>query len=89
MLSQKKIVVPENLINLAIKTPSIPAGVVCAHNQSVMESCKQAYEIGLIIPIFIGKTNIIEEEAKKLEWDINKFTIIDKNSDNDAATAGL
>ena len=56
MLINKKINIPENLINLARKTPSIPVGIVCAHHQSSMESSKQAYELGLINPSFIGTT---------------------------------
>ena len=88
MLSHKKIVVPENLISIAKKTPSVPVGIVCAHHQSSMESSKQAYELDLIDPTFIGKMNLIQKEAEKLKWNIKKFTIIDKNSDHDAATAG-
>ncbi len=88
MLSQKKIALPENLINLAKKTPDVPVGIVCAHHQSAIQSSKQAYELGLINPIFIGKINLIQKEADKLKWDINKFTMIDKNSDHDAAIAG-
>ena len=88
MLSHKKIVVPENLISLAKKTPSVPVGIVCAHHQSSMESSKQAYELGLINPTFIGKMDSIQKEAKKLKWNIKDFTIIDKKSDQDAAIAG-
>ena len=88
MLSRKKIVVPENLINLAKKSPFVPVGIVCAHHQSSMESCKQAYDLGLINPIFIGNAHLIQEEAERLKWDIKEFAIIEKNSDQDAATAG-
>ena len=55
MLTTKKIVVPINLINLAKKTSSVPVGIVCAHHESTMISAKQAYELNLIEPIFIGK----------------------------------
>jgi len=88
MLSNKKVVVPENLINIAKKTPSVPVGIVCAHHPSTIESCKQAYDLGLIKPTFIGKRNLIQEDAEKFKWDINQFVIIDKNTDHDAATTG-
>ena len=88
MLSRKKIVVPVNLINLSKKIPFVPVGIVCAHHQSSMESSKQAYELGLINPIFIGEMNLIQKEAEKLKWNIKDFTIIDKKSDQDAAIAG-
>ena len=66
MLSNKKIVVPENLINLAKKTPYIPVGIVCAHHQSSMLSSKQACELGLINPTFIGE---IKWESKFISMD--------------------
>ena len=88
MLSHKKIEVPENLIKIAKKTPFIPAGIVCAHHQLSMESAKLAYELSLINPTFIGNMNLIQQEAKRLNWNITKFTIIDKDSDQEAAIAG-
>ena len=88
MLIDKKIDVPKNLIKIAKKTPFVPAGIVCAHHQLSMESAKLAHELGLINPIFIGDMTIIRKEAKKLNWNIKDFTIIDKNSDQDSAIAG-
>ena len=75
MLSRKKIVVPVNLINLSKKIPFVPVGIVCAHHQSSMESSRQAYELGLINPIFIGEMNLIQKEAEKLKWNIKKLKI--------------
>ena len=88
MLSRKNIIVPENLISLAKKTPFVPVGIVCAHHQSTMESCKQAYDLSLINPTFIGKMHLIQEHAEKFKWNIKEFAIIDKNSDQDSAIAG-
>ena len=88
MLTDKKIEVPENLIKIAKKTPYVKVGIVCAHHQLSMESAKLAYELNLIHPTFIGDLNLIQKEAKRLNWDINKFTIIDKTSVQAAATAG-
>ena len=73
MLANKKIVVPTNLINLAKKTSLIPVGIVCAHHESTMISAKQAYELSLIEPIFIGHKELIAEEANKLNWNIDSF----------------
>ena len=88
MLSHKNIVIPKNLINLAKKTPSVPVGIVCAHHKSTMESIKQAYEIGLINPTFIGKINQIKAEADDINWDINNFNIVNKSNDQDSSIAG-
>ena len=88
MLTNKIIVVPTNLINLAKKTALIPVGIVCAHHESTMISAKQAYELSLIEPIFIGLKQSIIEEANKLNWNIDKFQIFEENNDQDAAVIG-
>jgi len=88
MLTNKKIVVPTNLINLAKKTLSVPVGIVCAHHESAMISAKQAYELSLIEPIFIGHKQSIIEEANKLNWNIDKFQIFEENHDQDSAVIG-
>ena len=88
MLTNKKIVVPANLINLAKKTLSVPVGIVCAHHESAMISAKQAYELSLIEPIFIGHKQSIIEEANKLNWNIDKFQIFEENHDQDSAAIG-
>ena len=89
MLSQNKAVVPENLISLAKKTSQMPVGIVSAHQAAAMESAKQAFELNLIIPIFIGDKNEIQEEASALNWDINSFEIIDQSDDKEAAIIGV
>ena len=89
MLSQNKAVVPENLISLAKKTSQMPVGIVSAHQAAAMESAKQAFELNLIIPIFIGDKNEIQEEASALNWDINSFEIIDQSDDQEAAIIGV
>ena len=89
MLSQNKAVVPENLISLAKKTSQMPVGIVSAHQASAMESAKRAFELNLIMPIFIGDKNGIQEEASALNWDINSFEIIDQRDDQEAAIIGV
>ena len=88
MLSKNITTVPENLISLAKKTASVHVGIVCAHQASTIESAKQAYELDLIHPIFIGDKYGIQKEAKALTWDINSFEIIDQDNDKEAAIIG-
>ena len=89
MLSKEKTIVPENLISLAKKTSQMPVGIISAHQAAAMESAKQAFELNLIIPIFIGDKNGIQEEASALNWDINSFEIIDQSDDQEAAIIGV
>ena len=85
MLSNTRAIVPENLIFLAQKTPNIPVAIVCAHHASSMESAKQASDLKLIDPTFVGKKELVQKEADKLNWDINTYTIINTDNDQDGA----
>jgi len=88
MLTTEKTIVPKNLISLAKKTESIPVGIVCADHATTMKSAKQAYDLSLILPTFIGKKEEIQNEASLINWDINSFKIIHKDNDQEAAIIG-
>tara|TARA_Y100001970_G_scaffold154418_1_gene189207 strand:- start:32856 stop:33767 length:912 start_codon:yes stop_codon:yes gene_type:complete len=88
MLSKIKAKVPENLISLAIKTPKIPVAIVCANHYASIASAKEACDLNLINPIFIGEKNTILQESNNLEWDISKYELINTNNDLDATIAG-
>ena len=45
---------PENLISIAKKKSKTSVAIVCAHEFSALQSAKEAYELDLINPIFIG-----------------------------------
>ena len=88
MLSKLKAIVPKNLISLAKKTPEIPVGIVCANHTASIKSAKEACDMSLIDPIFIGQENKIYEEAKKIAWDISSYELINANDDQEAAIIG-
>ena len=88
MLSKLKAIVPENLISLAKNTPKIPVGIVCANHTASIESAKDACDMDLINPIFIGQENAIKKEADNLAWDISAYELINTNDDKEAAIAG-
>ena len=88
MLTNKKAQIPKNLVFLAQKTPNIAAGLVCANHDSSIESAKNAVDLNIIKPIFIGNKNAIKEKAEKFKWDISEYEIIDLSNDQEAAIAG-
>jgi len=88
MLSKLKAIVPESLISLAKKTPKIPVGIVCANHSASIESAKEACDINLIDPIFIGQEDKIKEEANNISWNISSYELINTNNDQEAAIAG-
>ena len=85
MLSNKKIICPDNLINVAKKVGTIDAVIVNAGEMFPMESVHKAVQHNLINPIFIGNENEIKKYAEKLNWDISKFKIINENIENNTA----
>ena len=85
MLSNKKIICPSNLLNLAKKSGIIDAAIVNAGEIFPMESVHKAVVHNLINPIFIGNENQIKKCAEKLEWNISKYKIIDEKNENNTA----
>jgi phosphate acetyltransferase len=85
MLSNKKIVCPNNLISVAKKSGIIDAAIVNAGEIFPMESVHKAVEHNLINPIFIGNEINIKKYAEKLQWDISKYTIINEEDENSTA----
>ena len=74
MLSNKKIVCPKNLINVAKKSGVIAAAIVNAGEIFPMESAHKAVQHNLINPLFIGNETEIKKHAEKL-----KCNILDKS----------
>jgi len=85
MLSNKKIICPNNLINIAKKKGTIDSAIVNAGEIFPMESVHKAVQHKLINPTFIGNKNEIKRHAEKLKWDISKFEIIDERDENSTA----
>ena len=85
MLSNKKIVCPNNLIDIAKKLGTVDAAIVNAGEIFPMESVYKAVEHNLISPIFIGNKNEIKKYAEKLKWDISKYKIINEENENNTA----
>ena len=85
MLSNKKIICPNNLINVAKKIGVINAAIVNAGEIFPMESVHKAVQNNLINPIFIGNEIEIKKHAEKLKWDISMYKIIDEGDENSTA----
>ena len=85
MLSNKKIIYPNNLINVAKKTGIVDAAIVNAGEIFPMESVHKAVQHNLINPTFIGNENEIKKYAEKLKWNISKYKIIDEKEENNTA----
>ena len=85
MLSNKKIVCPENLLRVAKNKKDVTAGIVNAGKALPMHSAMEAVKENLITPIFIGDKNEIQKCAEQLKWDISKYEVIDEPVENSTA----
>ena len=85
MLSSKEIICPEKLLKLAKTKGPVKVVIVNAGKAVSIESTKQAFDEGLIEPVFIGDKKVIETLAGEINWDISKFEIIDEPVENNTA----
>ncbi len=85
MLSDKEIICPNNLLNVAHKKKGVTAGIVNAGKPLPMLSVMDAVSEDLIIPIFIGDKKEIEKCASDLKFDISKYEIIHEPIENNTA----
>jgi phosphate acetyltransferase len=85
MLSDKEIVCPNNLLNVANNKKGVKAGIVNAGKPLPMISAMDAVKESLIVPIFIGDKKEIEKCANDLNWDVSNYKIIHEPVENDTA----
>ena len=85
MLSNKEIICPNNLLDVAHKKKSVKVAVVNAGKPLPMLSVQDAVNENLIEPIFIGDKKEILKCADDLQWDISQYEIIDEPVENNTA----
>jgi len=85
MLSEKEIICPNNLLNVANNKKGVKAGIVNAGKPLPMISAMDAVKESLIVPIFIGDKKEIEKCANDLNWDVSNYKIIHEPVENDTA----
>jgi len=85
MLSDKEIVCPDNLLNVAHKKKGVAAAIVNAGKPLPMLSVMDAVNESLIVPVLIGDKKEIESCANDLKFDISKYEIIHEPIENNTA----
>ena len=85
MLSNKEVICPKNLLDVAHKKKGVTAGIVNAGKPLPMLSVMDAVNENLIVPIFIGDKKEIEKCASDLKWDISQYKLIHEPIENDTA----
>ena len=89
MLSNKKIICPNNLLDFAHKKKGVKAAIVNAGKPLPMLSVQDAVNENLIEPIFIGDEKEILKCAEDLKWDISSYEIINEPVENNTASIAV
>ena len=58
--------------------------IAFSHSKSAISGAKQAFDLNLIEPIFVGPKDQIEKQARGLSWDISCFRIINETEEEKA-----
>ena len=85
MLSNKEIICPNNLLDVAHQKKGVKVAVVNAGKPLPMLSVQDSVNENLIEPIFIGDKKEINKCAGDLKWDISNYEIIDEPVENNTA----
>ena len=85
MLSNKEIICPNNLLDVAHKKKGVKVAVVNAGKPLPMLSIQDAVNENLVEPIFIGNKEEILKCAEDIKWDISKYEIIHESVENNTA----
>ena len=85
MLSNKEIVCPNNLLDVAHKKKGVKVAVVNAGKPLPMLSVQDSVDENLIEPIFIGDKDEIVKCAGDIKWDISQYEIIHEPVENNTA----
>ena len=85
MLSNKEIICPNKLLDIAHKKKGVKVAVVNAGKPLPMLSIQDAVNENLIEPIFIGHEVEIQKCAEDIGWDISKYELIHEPVENDTA----
>jgi len=87
-LSDKPPVCPDTLLKLAADMPPATIAIVRAGSPLPMQAAKQAYDAGIMHPVFIGERDAIETEAETLSWNISEFRLLETYGEEESAAAG-
>ncbi len=79
----------EELVELARKNPPTRVAVAAAAHNLVLQSVQRAVNLGLIVPLLVGREEEIRAEAAAIGWDLYGVQIVPTPTNKAAATAAV
>jgi phosphate acetyltransferase len=80
---------PTALLQQAQSLAPMTTGIVNAGSVLALESARQAFEAGIIVPVLVGDPSAIEQAAAALAWDISQFELVAAEGEEQAAAKAV
>jgi phosphate butyryltransferase len=79
----------QELVDLAQENPPTRVAVAAAAHKLVLESVQRAVNLGLIIPLLVGREEDIRQQAEAIGWVLRDEQIVSTPTNKAAATAAV
>ena len=79
----------QELVDLARENPPTRVAVAAAAHKLVLQSVRRAVELGLVVPLFVGREEDIREQAEAIGWELTDERIVSTPTNKAAATAAV
>jgi phosphotransacetylase len=79
----------EELVELARKNPPTRVAVAAAAHKLVLQSVQRAVNLGLIVPLLVGREEDIRQHAEAIGWDLAGERIVPTETNRLAAAAAV
>lgn len=89
MISSRPVELPQALLAQASHSPAIRAAIVNAASPVVLDSAREAAQLGLMEPVLVGVASTIRQQAAALDWDISAYRVVDAASQEQASDAAV
>jgi phosphotransacetylase len=79
----------EECVELARKHPPVRVAVAAAANSLVLQSIQQAVELGIVVPLLVGRESDIRKEAEMIGWDLQEAQLVVAETNSAIASAAV
>jgi phosphotransacetylase len=79
----------QELVELAQQNPPTRVAVAAAAHRLVLQSVQRAVNLGLIVPLLVGREGDIREQAAAIGWELKDEHIVPTETNRAAATAAV
>ena len=79
----------QEMVDLAREKPPTPVAIAAAAHKLVLQSVQRAVDLGLIIPLLVGREEDIREQAAAIDWELQDEQIVSTPTNQAAAAAAV